>query len=117
MTELIETYSAAWCTEDAGERAALLAACWHPDGQYQDPGADVQGRDALAAHIGSVQAQFPGARIELTSGISTHHDNFYFAWHLALPEGAVIVEGVDFGRLSSDGLITSICGFFGPPHG
>ncbi|WP_298840057.1 nuclear transport factor 2 family protein [uncultured Roseobacter sp.] len=115
--QLIETYVKAWQAEDATDRADFLAACWHIDGRYQDPGADVNGRDALADHIAGVHKQFPGARIELTSGVSTHHDNFYFAWHLALADGSMLVAGVDFGTLSPDGLIMSICGFFGPPGG
>ncbi|WP_375229174.1 nuclear transport factor 2 family protein [Roseobacter sp. S98] len=113
---LIEIYVKAWQADDPDVRRELLEKCWRQDGRYQDPGADVPGRAALVAHIGSVPAQFPGGRVELTSGISTHHDAFYFAWRLVLPDGAVIAEGVDFGTLGPDGLIASICGFFGPPR-
>lgn len=115
VDETVEIYASAWCEADTAARQALLKRVWAQDGVYQDPKADVQGRDALVAHIGGFQASMPGARIKLSSGVSQHHENIFFGWRLVTAEGATAVDGVDFGVLAPDGRIARITGFFGPP--
>lgn len=115
MDEVIKAYVAAWAEQDADRRAALLETAWAEDGLYEDPTASVSGRVALGAHIGGFHTAMPGARIEMTSGVSAHHDNIYFGWRLLSGDGSVVVEGVDFGRLDADGRLARIIGFFGPP--
>ena len=115
VDETVGIYASAWCEADAAARQALLERVWAQDGVYQDPTADVQGRDALVAHIGGFHASMPGARIELSTGVSQHHGNIFFGWRLVTAEGATAVDGVDFGVLAPDGRIARITGFFGPP--
>ncbi len=115
MQETITAYSAAWGETDEAVRRAFLEDCWAEDGVYQDPMSEAEGREALVQLIGRVLTQMPGARIELTSAVSTHHDKIYFAWKLVAGDGSTAVEGVDFGVLSEDGKLASITGFFGPP--
>ncbi|WP_229864019.1 nuclear transport factor 2 family protein [Seohaeicola zhoushanensis] len=115
VDEVIAAYGAAWLEADADRRLALLETCWSDAGHYLDPGADVQGRQGLADHIGQFHARMPGARIELTSGASTHHGRAHFCCRMVTPEGAVAAEGVDFGRLAQDGRLDEIVGFFGAP--
>lgn len=96
-------------------RRALLEDVWAEDGTYQDPTADVAGREALVQHIGGFHQAMPGARIEMTSEVSQHHRRFYFAWRLVTGDGATAIEGVDFGTVDLEGRIAEIVGFFGPP--
>ena len=115
VEDAVATYAAAWLETDETKRSTLLERCWSDDGHYTDPNSDVRGRQALTEHIGGFHAQMPGARIEITSGASHHNGNIYFRWRLVSAEGTVVVEGVDFGKLSEDGRIRQIVGFFGPP--
>jgi hypothetical protein len=114
LSELITLYTRAWCEPGRALRQQLLERVWSEDGTYTDPTAHVAGRAALVDHIGGFFQQFPGARIELASGIDAHHAKVRFAWRMVLADGSVYVEGVDFAELSPDGKLHRIVGFFGP---
>lgn len=114
LSELILRYTAAWCEPDHALRQEALERVWAEDGTYTDPTAHVVGRRELIEHIGGFFEQFPGARIELTSGIDAHHEKIRFTWRMVLADGKVFLEGVDFGELSADGKLHRIVGFFGP---
>ena len=114
VSEIVQTYCAAWGETDAEARSALLETAWADGGVYQDPMGRAEGRTALVAHIGAVQTQFPGAVIAPTSGIDHHNGVLRFNWHMRMADGSVGVAGVDFGTLAADGRLQSITGFFGP---
>ena len=114
-TEIVAAYALAWNAPDGAERRRALERAWTDDGVYSDPTAEVAGRDALLAHIGGFQAQMPGARIVLTSGVDEHHGMLRFTWALRGSDGATITDGVDFVELAADGRIRRVTGFFGPP--
>jgi hypothetical protein len=48
---------AAWQAQDEKQRRDLLETAWAVDGVYQDPGADVSGRENLLQHIGGFRQQ------------------------------------------------------------
>lgn len=111
--ELIDTYFAGWNEADAERRAELVARAWAPDGRHVDPLADVTGHEALAALVAGVQAQFPGHRLERTSGIDAHHDQLRYAWQLTAPDGTVVVAATDIAELDGDGRLRRVAAFFG----
>ena len=111
--EIVATYGAAWNETDEVKRAALLEQAWADDGAYRDPTATVDGRAALVAHIGGFQAMMPGHSIDQASAVDARDDVFRFAWVMR-SGGEVLLEGIDFGELASDGRIKRIEGFFGP---
>jgi hypothetical protein len=113
-TEAVADYAQAWLETDPVARRALLERCWAQDGVYCDPIGRATGRDGLAAHIGGFQAQQPGARLEVVSGVDEHDGYVRFAWRLLAPDGSVALEGTDFGELDGDGVLRRIIGFFGP---
>ena len=117
LLQAVRTYVDAWGETDAAQRAQMLEQVWDEHGVYTDPMAHVEGRAALIGHIGGFQQQFPGARIELSSGVDTHHGKIRFAWRLVLADQTVHVEGIDFGEVSADGKLRAIVGFFGPLTG
>lgn len=115
--QVVAAYCEAWNVPGEGERRALLEQSWTEGGTYTDPRTDLAGREALFAHISRVQALRPGSRIVMTSGLDVHHGVLRFAWKLVGPQGATVVEGVDFGELAADGRLRRIVGFFGPMPG
>jgi hypothetical protein len=111
---VVDDYMRAWQEPEPAARRALLEQCWAADGVYSDPMVQVTGRDGLADHIGGFQAAQPGARIELASGVDEHDGQLRFAWRMRAADGAVALEGTDFGELDGEGRLRRIVGFFGP---
>jgi hypothetical protein len=109
--DTVNDYLAAWNESDEAKRRQLIDKCWADSGTYTDPMSDIKGKDALAATIGGFQKQMPGATIELTSGIDEHHGRIRFGWKVV--NGPQPMEGIDVGRLSGDGRLESIVGFWG----
>ena len=114
-TTAIDTYTEAWAERDAAARLALLERCWAEDGVYCDPLGRAEGRPALSDLIAGFQAQQPGARIEVVSEVDEHHGFLRFTWRMRGPDGAVAIEGTDFGEVDEQGLLRRIVGFFGEP--
>jgi len=115
LTGTIDRYCAAWNEPDAGRRAEILAAVWSEGATYTDPTVHATGAAELLAHIGKVRAARPGARIERTGDIASHHGTALFFWRLVLADGSPAPEGLDIVELAADGRrITRILGYFGP---
>ena len=90
----VEGYAAAWRETDAAARRTLLDTCWAEDGSFQ--------------------AENPGARIDVVSGVDEHDGYLRFAWRMLAADGSVAVEGTDFGEVNGEGTLRRIVGFFGP---
>lgn len=112
--EVVTSYGAAWNEPDEDARRKLLNQGWADDGIYCDPTATVSGREALVTHIAGFHQQFPGARIEVASGVDEHDGWLRFAWTMVGADGATIMDGFDVGELAPDGRLRRIVGFFGP---
>lgn len=113
--EAVALYGAAWSETDTEKRLALLEKAWAEDGVYTDPTAELEGRDALHAHIGAFLDQGTGASIVLTSKVDSHHGNrLRFSWSMVSKDGETMVTGIDYGELDDDGRLRLIVGFFGP---
>ena len=114
IADVVTQYMAAWNEPDATTRDALLEQCWSDGGVYLDPRASLTGWDALARHIGAMQASRPGARLEFMSGIDVHHNLVRFLWRLVRADGSCGDTSIDFGEVGPDGRLVRIVGFFGP---
>jgi hypothetical protein len=112
---VVRAYGAAWMDVDNDERRRLLEMAWSEDGVYQDPTADVSGREALVQHIVGFRQRLPGSKIVITSGVDHHHGKIHFLWKMIGPDGQTTLEGRDFGELDRNGRICRIAGFFGSP--
>lgn len=114
LTHLIDTYCAAWSTESAEQRRALLLPLWGDGATYTDPSAHADGAEELLAHIAGIQARYPGARVLRTSDVDVHHRVARFAWKFVMPDGSTLPEGLDIAFVDGDQRrITRIIGFFG----
>jgi hypothetical protein len=114
LQQAVASYGAAWSETDEDARREVLGEVWAEGGLYCDPTARVEGREAFVAHIGGFQQQFPGARIDLTSGADEHDGYFRFAWTMVDGDGNTVLDGFDVGHRTGDGQIDLIVGFFGP---
>ncbi|WP_327512954.1 nuclear transport factor 2 family protein [Ensifer sp.] len=115
LTDLIDTYCAAWSSEDAEQRRALLVPIWADGATYTDPTVHAAGVEELLAHIAGIQSKHPGARITRTSDVDVHHGIARFAWRFVMPDGTSFPEGLDIAFLDpAQTRITRIIGFFGP---
>lgn len=110
----LAAYGAAWNETDGSARRALLERAWAASGLYCDPTGRAEGREAFDTHIAGFHGQFPGARIEMTSGADEHDGYFRFAWAMVDADGSTVVDGFDVGHRDGDGRIDLIVGFFGP---
>ena len=114
LNDLIDAYCAAWNDPDADSRRELLSAVWAENATYTDPAVDLAGVDQLVAHITTVLARRPGARVLRTSAVDEHHGLARFAWRVVQADGSLLPEGIDFAEVTADGRIQRIVGFFGP---
>ena len=114
LSTLIDTHLAAYTDPDATRRAAAVQRIWAEAGQLVDPPLAASGQDAIVQQAGQLLAQFPGHRFVRSSGIDSHHHMARYAWQLVGPDGAVVLEGIDFAQLDSQGRLQQVTGFFGP---
>lgn len=115
VTTLIDRYCQVWTEPDADRRAELLTPIWADGATYTDPTVHAEGAEALLAHIDTVQARRPGAKVLRTSQVDAHHNLVRFAWHVVEADGTTLPEGLDLAVIMPDGTkIQQIIGFFGP---
>lgn len=114
ITELVDTYCAAWNDADPARRLALLRSVWDRHGTYTDPTIHLTSAEELSDHIGRVLTRFPDTRILRTSAVDSHHGILRFAFRRAAPDGQTLRDGLDFGEVGVDGRLRRIVGFFGP---
>lgn len=112
VNELVVSYIAAWNERDAKKRRDLVTRTWSNDGLYVDSHRSGSGHDAIDEMIGKAQAQFPGYRINLASGIETHNGYVRFSWQAGgTPEAPFFIAGTDFACVGKDGRFQSVTGF------
>ena len=114
VERLVDTYCSAWSEPDPVCRRRTLDEIWAPDATYTDPRAHLIGAAALCAHISTILAGRPGAKIVRTSVLDCHHGLVRFAWRVVQADGSLLPEGLDLAEISDDGRILRIIGFFGP---
>jgi len=111
MSDIVEAYVASWNETDPAKRGAAIARAWADKGSYRDPVMASDGHAGIDAMLAGVQAKFPGFVLKRTSKVDSHNDAVRFTWSLGPEAGPSVVEGVDFGTLSSDGRLATIVGF------
>ncbi len=62
--------------------------------------------------LAATQAQFPGYRLNLVSGIEAHNNFVRFSWKAGgTQEAPLYLGGTDFAVLAPDGRIRTVAGF------
>jgi hypothetical protein len=113
LESLIDAYCTAWSEPDSVRRKQIIDAVWADAATYTDPNVELEGAEALAAHIDRVIARRPGACVIRTSAVDSHHNLARFLWKAMLPDGSSLVDGIDFAEISEAGKLRRIVGFFG----
>jgi len=112
VNETVVRYIAAWNERDAKRRHELVAETWTGDGSYIDAHRHGIGHGAIDAMIAAAQAQFPGYRLNLISGIEAHNNFVRFSWKAGGTNDAPLyLGGTDFAVLAADGRIKTVTGF------
>ncbi len=115
LEEVIATYDRVWSEADDGERRRLLELSWTDDGELVDPAEGrFPGRDAVLARIAGFAERFPGARVEVTTGLDEHHGFVRYAWTIFAADGRALLDGMDFAEVAEDGRLRRVVMFFGP---
>ena len=115
ISEVVDTYFAAWNEPDLATRRHLLERAWADDGVLVQPRAGhVEGREAVLAHIGAFSERFPGARVTRTSDVDEHHTFLRYTWRILTGDGSLVHEGVDVGQVAKDGRLQQIIEFDDP---
>jgi hypothetical protein len=83
VNETVVRYIAAWNERDPKRRRELVAETWTEDGSYIDARRHGKGHSAIDAMLATTQAQFPGYRLNLVSGIEAHNNFLRFSWAAA----------------------------------
>jgi hypothetical protein len=82
------------------------------DGSYIDAHRHGSGHAAIDAMLAATQAQFPGYRLNLVSGIEAHNNFVRFSWAAGGTQDAPLyIGGTDFATLAPDGRIKAVAGF------
>ena len=112
VNETLVRYIAAWNERDPKRRRELVAQTWTEDGSYIDAHRRGSGHSAIDAMLAATQAQFPGYRLNLISGIEAHNSFVRFSWAAGgTAEAPLYLGGTDFALLASDGRIKTVAGF------
>jgi hypothetical protein len=115
MTNVNETvirYIAAWNERDPKRRRELVAQAFADDGSYIDAHRHGKGHAAIDTLLGTAQAQFPGYRVKLSSGIEAHNNVMRFSWSAGgTDEAPLFLGGTDFATLAADGRLQTVAGF------
>jgi SnoaL-like domain len=110
--EIADRYIAMWNETDAAKRRRLVAELFEADGHFADPVAEGRGHDQIDAVLGGVQQQFAGLGFSLTGKPDGFGPNVRLSWQLAAGDGPAVVKGTDIARLSANGRLVSVVGFF-----
>ena len=112
VNEAVVRYISVWNERDAKRRRALVAETWTEDGSYVDAHRRGRGHDEIDAMLATAQAQFPGYRVNLISGIEAHNDFARFSYAAGgTAEAPLYIGGTDFVTLAPDGRLRAVVGF------
>ena len=78
--EVVAAYDAAWNEPDADGRLRLLDQAFAEDGMLIEPRGRFKGRQAVLERLAGFRSRFPGARVELTSGLDEHNGFIRYSW-------------------------------------
>lgn len=110
--ELAQRYITVWNETDPAARRAAVEELYTDDARYVDPLGVAEGRDAIAATIGAVQAQFPGFVFRLAGPVDAHHDQGRFAWELGpAGEPEAPIAGFDVAVTDGRDRLRTVLGF------
>ena len=113
IERMIDQHLAAYCDADPARRAVAIREIWTADGRLVDPPLEARGHQGIADQAATLLSQFPQHRFERSTPVDAHHGFLRYGWRLLGPDGAKVLEGVDFAEQDVDGRLARVVGFFG----
>lgn len=112
VSSSLQAYLDAWNEADPQIRLELLNQAMSDGAIYRDPTVAVEGRPALAEHIGVYQQQAAGTELVLSAGPDSYGTVMRFTWAIQTLGGDVVGTGLDIVDLADDGRLSRVIGFF-----
>ena len=106
-------YGEAWNVSDAQERRRLLEAALTEDCELIEPRGRFPGRDAIVERITGFSNRFPGARVDITTGVDEHNRFARYGWKIIDQDGSALLDGLDVVERAADGRLERVVMFFG----
>lgn len=113
LEALVDAHLDAYGDPDQTRRRATIERVWATDGKLVDPPLQGEGHDGISAAADAVQQHYAEHRFARTSQVDAHNGVARYAWTLSAPDGTPVLTGTDVVRLTEDGRIQEITGFFG----
>ena len=108
----VRTYIQILAERDPSRRAALVEACWAPDGRLVSPRACIRGHAALTAMVTRFVDDPGWSRVRVVA-IDTHESSFRLRAFVDRRDGSS-QEIFDAGEVDASGTIAVILTFSGP---
>lgn len=107
-----DAWFAAWGETDAAKRDALLNRCFAEDGMFRDIHTDGRGRAWLSGWIEYCQRTYPVARLVRDGAVLHCRSSVLVRWRAESADGRVTARGINYGRLTPDGTLAAVEGFW-----
>lgn len=112
MEALGQAFFGAWNASDDERRRELLESCVAEEVRYRDEYAAFEGRELLSRHIGNTRGYLPGQSLEPDGEARICRGEVLIPWRLVDDEGDVKHRGVNHARVTPDGRIRELTGFW-----
>ncbi len=107
----VDAWFSAWSSDDAAERARLLASATTDGVSFRDAFGLVVGRPELLEHVGAVKMHMPGVRIARARDPRHVQGCALVDWEAAGADGTPRMRGTNVFELAPDGRIAGCVGF------
>ena len=115
--ELATAYLAAWTERRSPARRRLLEHCWSETCTFSSWTVNVQGFDAMDAHIAAaLRLQPRRCRRLRTCEVHVRNGKLSFTWMLVDEHDQILLEGSEFAEVGDDGRFERVTSFAGRPH-
>jgi uncharacterized protein YndB with AHSA1/START domain len=112
VDSLWDSWFSAWSETDPARRDAILDSCLASEARFRDAHADGTGPAWISAWIGACQRQFPGTKLARSGRALQTRDSLLVRWNALSADGSVVARGVNHGRLSLEGRLSAVEGFW-----
>lgn len=113
MDPVIKMYDQAWNVSDPDERRRLLEGALTDDCELIEPRGRFAGRDAVFERITGFANRFPGAKVDITTGVDEHNGFARYGWKIIDRNGSLLLDGMDVLERAADGRLMRVVMFFG----
>lgn len=109
-----ETYTSSWQAESVDAKKAIFEQCLDFECTYNDPIIKTRGWDELLAYMLDFHEKIPGGHF-VTTYFLAHSNQSIARWTMKNGNGAIIGEGISYGKYSDQETLVSMTGFFELP--